>query len=71
MSGGSGSRWGNHGGVPKHLFRPLGDGSILDRQVRQFMPHGEVVIMSGDERYRREGCRLVKPVGCKLTLDNK
>jgi len=69
MSGGEGTRWGNFGGVPKHLFAPEGDESILDRQVRLFAPYGEVVVVSGDPRYRRAGCRMVRPSRVQSNTD--
>jgi hypothetical protein len=69
MSGGEGTRWGNHGGVPKHLFCPDGEESILDRQVRLFAPYGNVIIVSGDPRYERAGTRRVMPERVQTNTD--
>lgn len=61
IAAGEGSRWRGHTGVPKHLARIRGE-VLLERTVRQFRSHGEVIVIGpDDERYSVRGSRLVVP----------
>lgn len=60
IAAGEGSRWGDHTGVPKHLVRICGE-VLLERTVRQFSEHGDVVVVGRDERYEVAGARLLVP----------
>ena len=59
MASGSGSRWNNYIGVPKHLVEIDGE-RILDRIVRLFKGFA-ITIIGNDERYEVEGARLIIP----------
>lgn len=59
IADGSGSRWGNHLGVPKHLVEVDGE-SIIHRAQRLFAAAGaEVLVVASDARYATEHGRLV------------
>ncbi len=56
LAAGSGERWANHLGVPKHLIDIDGE-RLVQRTARQFAQYAEEVIVVGpdDERYFKEG----------------
>lgn len=62
IAAGSGTRWGNHLGVPKHLA-PVCGTTVLGRLVGQFSGHGPVTVVGppNDGRYRIDGARLECP----------
>jgi hypothetical protein len=61
IAAGSGTRWGNYLGVPKHVA-PIRGTTVLGRLVEQFGPHGDVTVVGpDDDRYRIAGSRLVTP----------
>ncbi len=60
IAAGSGTRWKEFRGVPKHLVEVEGE-RLLDRTVRQFLQHGEVIVAGNDERYKVEGADLFIP----------
>lgn len=61
VAAGSGSRWGDHLGVPKHLA-PICGTTVLGRLVDQFGPHGQVTVVApSDGRYVFDGAATVIP----------
>lgn len=59
IADGSGSRWGNHLGIPKHLIEVDGE-AIIHRSQRLFAAAGaEVLVVASDERYATSYGRLV------------
>lgn len=61
LAAGDGTRWGNHLGVPKHLIPLPEGGSLLERTVRLFRPHGQVTVVGRDHRYLTPGAALHVP----------
>lgn len=71
MANGRGSRWGNYGGVPKHLVKVAGE-TLLERLVRQLSqldPSGEVVVSSSNPAYETPGARRHEPAENTIELD--
>ncbi|MFY1686491.1 NTP transferase domain-containing protein [Plantactinospora sp. WMMB782] len=63
MAAGSGQRWANYGGTPKHLAVLAGE-RLLDRSVRLARANGAtrvVVLGPDDDRYRVPGAELHTP----------
>jgi hypothetical protein len=61
LAGGSGSRWGNYRGVPKHLVEIEGE-VLLARTVKQFLKHtSDVWVVGPDDRYKFDGANLYTP----------
>jgi hypothetical protein len=62
MAGGSGARWGNYMGIPKHLV-PIDGVPLLHRTVAQFLDrHVEVVVLAPpDPRYQVNRAWTVRP----------
>lgn len=59
IADGSGARWGNHLGIPKHLVEVDGE-PIIYRAQRLFAAAGcEVLVVASDPRYATEHGRLV------------
>lgn len=63
MAAGSGKRWDDHMGVPKHLVLVEGGETLLCRTVRQLKERNveNVYIVANDNRYEIEGTVLFKP----------
>ena len=71
MANGRGSRWGNYGGVPKHLVEVAGE-TLLQRLVRQLSeidPSGDIVISSSNPAYETPGARRHEPLENSIELD--
>ena len=69
LCAGSGERWGEYQGNPKHLIKIEGE-RLIDRTVRlikENSPSTDIVIVANDDRYKIEGTTLHKPV---LNPDN-
>lgn len=60
ISDGQGTRWGDYRGTPKHLTVVEGE-VLLARTVKQFLPHGRVVVVGPDDRYHMPGAWLYVP----------
>jgi choline kinase len=62
LSAGSGTRWGNHSGVPKHLIDVDGE-PLLYRTARQFGKYTPdvTIVAPDDHRYQVEGCKTYIP----------
>lgn len=61
IAAGSGTRWGDHLGVPKHVA-PICGTTVLGRLVGQFAPHGQVTVVGHDDRrYQIDGATLWVP----------
>lgn len=60
IAAGDGTRWDNFRDAPKHLVEIEGE-RLLDRTVRQFLEHGDVMVAGRDERYKVDGAQLFKP----------
>jgi molybdopterin-guanine dinucleotide biosynthesis protein A len=61
IAAGSGTRWGDYRGVPKHLVEVEGE-VLIQRTARQFLKYtDDVVVVGHDERYVVEGTRLFIP----------
>lgn len=63
MANGKGTRWGNYGGIPKHLISIDGE-TLLQRTTRlahRFDPEAEVIISSSNEDYQAEGATRHAP----------
>jgi len=60
IAAGGGTRWENFRNTPKHLVEVEGE-RLLDRTVRQFLKHGEVIVAGHDERYKVDGARFLRP----------
>jgi hypothetical protein len=61
LAGGSGLRWGNYRGVPKHLVEIEGE-VLLERTVKQFLKHtSDVWVVGPDNRYKFDGANLYTP----------
>lgn len=61
LAGGTGKRWDNHGGVPKHLSSPDGAETLLARTVRLAAGRRELIVLADDPRYAIADVRLVSP----------
>jgi hypothetical protein len=61
IADGSGTRWDNYLGQPKHLVNVEGQ-VLLERTIRQFAPHGTVIVIGPDHRYHVPPAFLYKPV---------
>jgi hypothetical protein len=61
LAAGSGSRWDDYRGVPKHLIEIEGE-ILLKRTVRQFLKYtSDVWVVGLDERYRVDNANLFIP----------
>ena len=61
IAAGSGTRWNNYLGVPKHLA-PVRGTTVLGRLVSQFQGVADVTVVGPpDDRYRYDGSTLVCP----------
>lgn len=61
IAAGSGTRWANYRGAPKHLLKIEGE-VLLERTCRQFLRHtDDVVVVGPDDRYLVNGTRLYTP----------
>ena len=63
LAAGSGTRWGDFRGAPKHVIDVEGE-VLLSRIARQFLEHSEDVVVvapPGDDRYKIPGTRLYVP----------
>lgn len=71
MANGRGTRWGEYGGIPKHLIR-IGGETLLRRIVRQVStrdPDAEIIVSSWDPRCETPGARRYVPLVNELELD--
>lgn len=70
MANGSGTRWRNHQGVPKHLYVVEGE-TLLARLARQLRELGceDVIISASDPRLEIEGIPRHQPVTNEIELD--
>ena len=71
MANGKGRRWGNHGGIPKHLIEVEGE-TLLQRTtrlVREVEPEAEVVIASSNPLCVADGARRHEPLRSAHELD--
>ena len=71
MANGKGTRWGNYGGVPKHLISIDGE-TLLQRTTRlahEFDPQAEVVISSSNPAYQAEGATRHAPARGDREID--
>jgi hypothetical protein len=64
LAAGSGTRWGDFRGVPKHLVEVEGE-TLLARTCRQFSKYSRDITVVGpeDSRYQIDGCSLYTPQG--------
>lgn len=60
IAAGSGRRWNDFGGAPKHFATVSGE-PVISRTVRLFAPLGQIVIVGSDERYALPGTELHIP----------
>lgn len=60
LANGSQDKWAGHLGIPSHFIEIDGE-RILDRTLRQFASHGEIVISGPDARYHLPGTSLFTP----------
>jgi choline kinase len=70
MADGEGKRWGNFGGVPKHLIEVDGE-TLLFRTVRLLKENGadDIIITSHDPRYEIFGTTRYEPKSNELEID--
>lgn len=71
MANGKGRRWGNYGGVPKHLIEVEGE-TLLARTVRLIRgvaPMADIVISSSDRRCAVPGIRRFEPALHECEID--
>lgn len=60
LANGSETKWDDHRGGPRHFVEVDGE-RLLDRTVRQFGAHGEVVVTGPDQRYKLPVAALYVP----------
>ena len=71
MANGKGTRWGLHGGIPKHLIECEGEPLIARtaRLVREADPSAEVILSSGNAAYDACGIARHTPAHGELEWD--
>ena len=71
MANGKGTRWGNYGGIPKHLISIDGE-TLLQRTTRlahEHDPQAEVIISSSNPAYQAEGATRHEPLRGDREID--